>query len=150
MPKVYLAEHDTSPPENQVIKSDPTGHLLRILTSRKAREDVKKRPQKSGGDRSKRPADTTEVSRDAKRIAGNGEDSGPSDAAAVRNIDPPQPSQASYTRTDLHLKTLKDLQSILRSWRLPVSGRKEELIGRILRSQENAGRARRSGRHSRS
>lgn len=41
-PAAYVADHDTAPPEDQVIKTDPTSLLIRALQSRKAKEDARK------------------------------------------------------------------------------------------------------------
>lgn len=46
-PVAYVADHDTAPPEDQVIKTDPTSILIRALQNRKAKEEAKKVQSKS-------------------------------------------------------------------------------------------------------
>ena len=38
----------------------------------------------------------------------------------------------------MQAKTIKDLQNVLKAWNLPVSGKKEDLITRILDHQQRA------------
>ena len=47
----------------------------------------------------------------------------------------PPPAQAHYSKLGLQAKTIKDLQNILKAWNLPVSGKKDDLITRILDCQ---------------
>lgn len=139
-PELYIAHHDTAPPKHQVILSDHTGHLLRMLTSRKAKEDSRKRPQKSSANsnRRKRTTEQNDAPRESKKsaVGTSNDEAGPSNT----NSDERYRASASasnyvFTRVELHGRTLKDLQNILRAERLPVSGRKEELVTRILQHQ---------------
>lgn len=124
-PIAFVADYDTSPPEGQVIKTDPTSLLIRNLQNRKAKEEAKKK-QKAAG---KRPAEEADAGRQVKRGGATGapageEAAGPSGAA-------PSPS-SKYTRASLQSKNVKDLQAILRTLGLTISGKKEDLIARIL------------------
>lgn len=47
----------------------------------------------------------------------------------------PEPSQSSYSKLGLQTKTIKELQGILKAWGLPVSGKKDDLVMRILDQQ---------------
>lgn len=40
--------------------------------------------------------------------------------------------------TPLQAKTIKDLQNVLKAWNLPVSGKKDDLISRILDHQQRS------------
>ena len=167
-PAAYVADHDTAPPADQVIKTDPTSLLIRALQSRKAKEDARKgaakvkqagesgQPASSGtaspvlpatpaglcvtparcrvaADKGKRPAEAGDAGRATKRPASDG--AGPSGSGAGAAGQPPGgpgPSEASYTRMALQARTIKDLQNVLRAWGLPISGKKEDLVSRIL------------------
>lgn len=48
-PTAYIADHDTAPPEDQVVKSDPTSLLIRALHSKKSKEDAKRKQAKAAG-----------------------------------------------------------------------------------------------------
>lgn len=50
----------------------------------------------------------------------------------------PDPASAGFTRLGLVQKTIKDLQNVLKAWNLPVSGKKDDLIQRILDHQRGA------------
>jgi hypothetical protein len=45
------------------------------------------------------------------------------------------PNETSFTRLGLQAKTIKELQVILKGWGLPVSGKKDDLITRLLEHQ---------------
>jgi hypothetical protein len=50
----------------------------------------------------------------------------------------PDPSSSNFSRLVLVAKTIKDLQNVLKAWNLPVSGKKDDLIQRILDHQSGA------------
>ncbi|GAB4820663.1 hypothetical protein N2152v2_007709 [Parachlorella kessleri] len=133
-PTPYIAAHDTAPPENQVVRTDPTSILIRALQSRKAKEDAKKKAK--AADKGKRPIeDGGEVGRASKRAA---DGAGPSNAAAVAGPSVPAPSEAQFTKLGLQAKTIKDLQIVLKAWNLATGGKKEDLINRILDKQSRS------------
>ena len=89
-----------------------------------------------GGRAAKRPA---------AAAAAGGEGTGPSGAsvgggggagAGVGSV--PDPSSSNFSRLGLVAKTIKDLQNVLKAWNLPVSGKKDDLIQRILDHQSGA------------
>lgn len=143
-PAVYVADHNTAPPPDQIIKLDPTGALVRSLQSRKAREGAGKRATKI--DKGKRPAEdppaTTEGQNSAKRpgLAVSSGALGPSSSARAEppSSSLPGPAQSEFASGQLKNKTIKDLQAILRAWGLPVSGKKDDLISRLLEKQTAA------------
>ena len=73
--------------------------------------------------------------------SGGADGAGPSNAggagpsAAADAAAPPAPADATYTQAQLMSKTMKDLQAILRAWKLPVGGRKDDLVSRIMQRQ---------------
>lgn len=92
----------------------------------------------TAADKGKRPADVGDAGRAAKRPATDG--AGPSGtgagaSAAGQPPGGPAPSESSYTRMALQARTIKDLQNMLRGWGLPISGKKEDLVSRILDRQ---------------
>jgi hypothetical protein len=140
-PVGYVADHDTDPPADQVIKTDPTSILIRGLQGKKAKEEAKKRHQQTAraADKGKRPADSLEAGRAPKRIAPG--EAGPSGASLGAGTSSPFETLAShgtFNRLNLVAKTIKDLQTILRAWGLPVTGKKDDLISRILERQSSA------------
>lgn len=51
----------------------------------------------------------------------------------------PSPSEAKFSRLALQAWTLRQLQTLLKAWALPSSGKKDDLVARILRAQAAAG-----------
>jgi hypothetical protein len=49
----------------------------------------------------------------------------------------PEPSQGNYSKLGLQTKTIRELQGILKAWGLAVSGKKDDLIMRILDQQHS-------------
>ena len=98
---------------------------------------------RAAADKGKRPADApAEPGNAAKRGPGASgaspsNASGPSTSAGA-GPSIPQPASADYNRLRLQSKTVKDLQAILKAWGLPISGKKEDLIDRIMEKQEAA------------
>ena len=111
-PRVYVPVHDTAPPADQVVRTDGTNLLIRSLTQHREREE---RARKAGAD--KRPADGAAPAPAAKRPATEVSlPAGPITAAAARGFTVPQ------------------LKAALQSKGLPVGGKKEDLLERLLRS----------------
>lgn len=75
-----------------------------------------------------------EGSRPAKRPSAAAADGvGPSGASAGV----PDPAQSSFTKLGLQPRTIKELQTVLKAWNLPVSGKKDDLIQRLLDHQRS-------------
>ncbi len=111
-PRVYVPVHDTAPPADQVVRTDGTNLLIRSLTQHREREE---RARKAGAD--KRSADGAAPAPAAKRPATEVTlPAGPITAAAARGLTVPQ------------------LKAALQSKGLPVGGKKEDLLERLLRS----------------
>ncbi|KAL4443058.1 hypothetical protein ABPG77_008549 [Micractinium sp. CCAP 211/92] len=139
-PVLYIADHDTAP--QQVVKNDTTSHLVRTLQNKKMKEEAKRKHSRTA-DKGKRPVEEADGGRPAKRPAGGGDSgAGPSSAAGSgaggAGSGVPDAASASFTRLGLVQKTIKDLQNVLKAWNLPVSGKKDDLIQRILDHQRSA------------
>lgn len=90
-------------------------------------------------DKGKRPVEEGDAGRPAKRPAGGSDaGAGPSSAAGGAGGGVPDPASANFARLGLVQKTIKDLQNVLKAWNLPVSGKKDDLIQRILDHQRSA------------
>ncbi|KAL8474594.1 hypothetical protein ACS0TY_031156 [Phlomoides rotata] len=106
--RVYICNHDTSPPEDQVIRTNQTNILIRSLMLMKQRGDSTSRVPV--GSR-KRAAE--------KAVDGK--------AAGKRAMTSTQIASAQ----DLQSLTVERLRALLREKGLPVTGRKDELIARL-------------------
>jgi len=95
---------------------------------RKPRDEIKMKKGRAAADKGKRPAPDSKQQPPAKRAAPAGDEAGPSNASAGGGCQ----HLTRYSRVDLTRKTLKDLQAILKELKLPVSGKKDDLITRIL------------------
>jgi len=95
---------------------------------RKPRDEIKMKKGRAAADKGKRPAPDSKQQPPAKRAAPAGDEAGPSNASAGGGCQ----HLTRYSRADLTRKTLKDLQAILKELKLPVSGKKDDLITRIL------------------
>ncbi|KAF5743696.1 hypothetical protein HS088_TW08G00282 [Tripterygium wilfordii] len=120
--RVYICEHDTSPPEGQNIKTNQQNILIRSLTLKKHKGDSS--------------------SRDAKGAAAT---DGPRKRAADRVVDGRAASKKANSQTgsrqegsnsrapekDFHSLTVERLRAILKERGLSTKGRKDELVARL-------------------
>lgn len=116
-PPLYIAVHSTNPPKGQVVSTDQSSLLIRCLQSKK-----KAKGDPSGSRKGKRQADEQVDARSRKRAQEESQAGG----SSVRTI---------YSEDALDRMTVKELQSILYEKRQPVSGRKADLIERVLNCQ---------------
>jgi len=133
-PATYIAMHDTSPPSSQVVKTDPSSLLIKSLQARKGKKAAARRDTKG-----KRSAEQDTSGRVTKKSAveGSASGSGPSSAGREEQQqgDQGQAAGQQRSRSELEAKTVKELQNILQSMNLPVSGRKGALVDRVLENQ---------------
>eukprot|EP00249_Psilotum_nudum_P011209 c23029_g1_i1 orf=198-692(+) len=124
--RVYICDHDTSPPDEQLIKTDPTNILIRSLTLKKAKRDLTtKEKGKSPVDsaKGKRPADVIPDENLSKKVnAGSGSANSRKDCGPNRLSD-----------KDIQRCTVEKLRTLLKERGLPLKGKKEELIARLKR-----------------
>lgn len=116
-PPLYIAVHSTSPPKGQVVSTDQSSLLIRCLQSKK-----KAKGDPSGSRKGKRQAEEQVDARSRKRAQEESQAGG----SAVQTV---------YSEDALGRMTVKELQSILYEKRKPVSGRKTDLIERVLSCQ---------------
>eukprot|EP01018_Ginkgo_biloba_P014245 Gb_03446 [translate_table: standard] len=122
--RVYVCDHNTSPSEEQLIKTDSTNILIRSLTLKKSKADAKPKDNKgkvvAENGRGKRPAPVDEKP-NAKRAK--------TSSAVGSSKKEGGPSQLSDR--ELQMYTVDTLRSLLRERGLPTKGKKEELIARL-------------------
>nr|XP_043636393.1 uncharacterized protein LOC122607479 [Erigeron canadensis] len=122
--RVYVTDHDTSPPENQLIKTDQVNILIRSL--------LLKQQQKSGttakgakgvsaseSSRKRAPERVVEGRASAKR------------AASTTQNGSRQDGSKSQLPENLQSLTVERLRALLKERGLSVRGKKDELIARL-------------------
>lgn len=123
-PVSYVAVHDTSPPHGQIVTTDPSSLLIKSLKARKSGQQIRKK--QIAVDKGKRPADGQPEGQQGSKKRGVAEDASTSRQGAV-----------TYSKIQLENKTVKDIQKILQEMGLPVSGKKEVLVQRVLQNQQH-------------
>lgn len=118
--RVYICDHDTSPPENQLIKTDQMNILIRSLLLKKqnhradnAKSKVVQGESSGGGACRKRAAEKL-VALGKRAATGDGE------AETLR-----------MSGDSLQGLTVERLRMVLREKGLSVKGKKDELIARL-------------------
>ncbi|XP_040985708.1 uncharacterized protein LOC121233982 [Juglans microcarpa x Juglans regia] len=128
--RVYICDHDTSPPEDQQIKTNQQNILIRSLMLRRQKGDSSSKDVKG--------VTATEGSR--KRVAERAPDSRTSAKRANSQISSRQEgsnSQASsrdfqsFTVERLQSFTVEKLRALLKARGLSLRGKKDELITRL-------------------
>ncbi|XP_024973100.1 uncharacterized protein LOC112511632 isoform X2 [Cynara cardunculus var. scolymus] len=120
--QVYVTDHDTSPPENQVIKTDQVNILIRSL--------LLKQQQKGGGPTSKGVVANEGSRKRAPERAADGRASAKRAASATQNGSRKEGSKSQIPE-NLQRLTVERLRALLKERGLSVKGKKEELIGRL-------------------
>mmetsp|Transcript_2328 Transcript_2328/g.4709 ORF Transcript_2328/g.4709 Transcript_2328/m.4709 type:complete len:177 (-) Transcript_2328:163-693(-) len=138
----YVCEHDTAPPEHQIITTDPTNILIRDLTYKKNKEERTQKGKTEIDPKGKRPADSI-IPPEAKRMftvasavasgSGQRESSGAPSGSAR--------STSDFTESVLNNSTVDMLKAYLKEKNLSTKGRKEELVVRILQYQDRRAKA---------
>ncbi|KAK1271718.1 hypothetical protein QJS04_geneDACA012637 [Acorus gramineus] len=125
--RVWVCEHDTSPPEDQIIKTNTTNILIRALQLSKQRgdpsekKDVKTRSTVEGNKNKRSSERTSDVSTTAKRAKMTNE------SASTRLGE----SSSGPSEIDFQGLTVERLRALLKERSLSVRGRKDELIARL-------------------
>lgn len=126
--RVYICDHDTSPSEEQLIKTNQTNILIRSLTLKKQKE--KQKVDASAKD--VKGVATPERSR-SKRVA----ERPPSDGRAAKRpvtSSPPSGSRqegSSRASDNFQSLTVERLRAILKEKGLSLRGKKDELVARL-------------------
>lgn len=110
--RIYICDHDTAPPENQVIKTDQMNILIRSLTLKKQQGEVTDSSRKRVSDRAdgRAPAKRTMTSSNSARQGGS--------------------SSRAVDKTFQGL-TVERLRALLKEKGLSPKGKKDELIERL-------------------
>ncbi|GAB2269696.1 hypothetical protein Dimus_004618 [Dionaea muscipula] len=109
--RVYVCERDTSPPDHQVIKTDQMNILIRSLTLKKQKGDMKGMPE---GSRKRVPEKVADGRASAKRLM-----------TGTQNGTPQEVSD------NFQGLTVDRLRVLLREKGLSPRGKKDELIARL-------------------
>ncbi|GAX74948.1 hypothetical protein CEUSTIGMA_g2394.t1 [Chlamydomonas eustigma] len=111
-------------PDQVITTDDTTEALIRVLKTQRQGGQGKQAGAKQAADKQKRPLDNAEASKQKKQGI---------------TFTPPQLScgkddahKRVYTTDDLKGKTVKELQDLLKARSMPVSGKKEALMQRII------------------
>ncbi|XP_077229803.1 SAP domain-containing protein [Tasmannia lanceolata] len=121
--RVYICEHDTSPPADQLIKTNQTNILIRSLMLNKQKADSSSKDIKVNG--------TTEGTK-GKRSAERNVDGRAS--AKRANINGPslrQDGSSNCPSEEFQTLTVEKLRALLKERSLPTKGKKDELIARL-------------------
>uniref|UniRef100_A0A803QY40 SAP domain-containing protein n=2 Tax=Cannabis sativa TaxID=3483 RepID=A0A803QY40_CANSA len=121
--RVYVCVHDTSPPDDQQIKTNQQNILIRSLTLRNKKGDSSSKDVKSAGateSSRKRPAERTLDSRASAKKANSQSSTSRQEGSS---------NQASIK--DFQGLTVERLRALLKAKGLSLKGKKEELIARL-------------------
>ncbi|KAL6497199.1 hypothetical protein OROGR_029128 [Orobanche gracilis] len=120
--RVYICDHDTSPPDNQLIKTNQTTILVRSLTLKNQRGDSSSKDGKGTA--------SNQVSR--KRAAEKALDKAAGKKAmSSTQLDSPQEGSSRCLDKDLQSFTVERLRSFLKERGFSMKGKKDELIARL-------------------
>ncbi|KAL4192470.1 hypothetical protein AMTRI_Chr06g172160 [Amborella trichopoda] len=130
--RVYICDHDTSPPEEQLIKTNQTNILIRSLTLKKQKGESKVKDTKGKGGtdnaKGKRSAERAVDSRTSVKRANvaNGSSSSRKEGSI------------NYSEREIQNLTVERLRYLLKERNLPTKGKKEELVARLKNDQEES------------
>lgn len=122
--RVYICDHDTAPPEDQLIRTDPTNILIRSLTLKKAKAEPKMRDSKRKG-----VAENVKGKRSAERLVDDKLTVKKSNNATVSSQK--EGGSSCLPESDLQCCTVDKLRFLLKERGLPTKGKKDELIARL-------------------
>ncbi|XP_062168330.1 uncharacterized protein LOC133874508 [Alnus glutinosa] len=120
--RVYICDHDTSPPDGQQIKTNQQNILIRSLMLRKQKGDSSSKDVKGVA--------ASESSR--KRVAERSADGRASAKRATIQISSRQEgSNSQASNRDFQSFTVERLRALLKARGLSLKGKKDELIARL-------------------
>ncbi|KAG2678553.1 hypothetical protein I3760_11G008200 [Carya illinoinensis] len=120
--RVYICDHETSPPEDQQIKTNQQNILIRSLMLRRQKSDSISKDVKG--------LTATEGSR--KRVAERTPDARTSAKRANSQISTRQEgSNSQASSRDFQSFTVEKLRALLKARGLSIKGKKDELITRL-------------------
>ncbi|XP_021905455.1 uncharacterized protein LOC110820314 isoform X1 [Carica papaya] len=119
--RVYLCDHETSPPEDQQIKTNQQNILIRSLALKKQKSDSSSKGVKE-----------TAAEGPRKRTAERALDGRASAKKANSQISSHQEgSNSGAAERDLQALTVERLRALLKEKGLSLKGKKDELIARL-------------------
>ncbi|THU54205.1 hypothetical protein C4D60_Mb10t22590 [Musa balbisiana] len=121
--RVYVCDHETAPPEGQVIKTNSTNILIRALQINKQKSDAKDVIAKSA-------ADSNTVKRSAVRTS---ERRSPPKKTKTSSASTSHRGSSSSELSEKKLQTMtvERLRALLKERGLSPKGKKDELIARL-------------------
>ncbi|XP_006662938.1 uncharacterized protein LOC102714504 [Oryza brachyantha] len=133
--RVYVCEHDTDPPEGQVIKTDSRNILIRHLQLKKKEMDAKEaKDTKDAG--SKTQGDTVKWKRVAPSSLDGQSSSKRPNLGDSSGLSAAEEATSGFSRQILQSFTVERLRGLLRQRGLMTKGKKDELIARLRESQD--------------
>ncbi|GAB2223668.1 hypothetical protein Droror1_Dr00004406 [Drosera rotundifolia] len=114
--RVYISERDTSPPDHQVIQTDQENILIRSLTIKRQKGDIKGETE---GSRKRVPEKVVDGRASAKRVMTSTPNGAKQEASSSRVSD------------NLQGLTVERLRVLLREKGLSPKGKKDDLIARL-------------------
>ncbi|CAK9226815.1 unnamed protein product [Sphagnum jensenii] len=137
--KVYVCQHDTAPPDEQLIKTDSTNILIRALTLKKEKGRTDQKAKDSKGKVVTAAASTPEEGKGKRPAERQLEDKPALKRANTANGSTPDRKEEGSSRLsgkNLQVCTVQQLKAMLKEMNLPLKGNKEELIARLLKEQK--------------
>uniref|UniRef100_A0ACD6AMK0 Uncharacterized protein n=2 Tax=Avena sativa TaxID=4498 RepID=A0ACD6AMK0_AVESA len=122
--RVYVCEHDTDPPEGQVIETDTTNILIRHLQLKKKESEAKDTGSRIPGESSK-----------GKRSAARSLDVQNSSKKPNLGNSSAEEAISGFSQHTLQSFTVERLRALLRQRGFTAKGKKDELITRLRESQ---------------
>lgn len=120
--QVYLCDHDTRPPDDQVIRTDSTNILIRSLSLKKNKEESSKVKEGRGG--------KTGEDLKGKRLVEGGNGDVPSTKRQKTVKGGSGGSSNPLSERELQSMTVDRLRSLLKDMGASARGKKEELVAR--------------------
>ncbi|KAH7549729.1 hypothetical protein ACOSP7_025351 [Xanthoceras sorbifolium] len=116
----YVCVHDTSPPADQLIKTNQQNILIRSLTLKKQKGDPSSKDAKGVA--------TADKKRAAERVL---DSRAPAKRASSQSTSRQEGSNSRATEKDFHSLTVERLRLLLKEKGLSPKGKKDELIARL-------------------
>ncbi|KAF7042886.1 hypothetical protein CFC21_052370 [Triticum aestivum] len=126
--RVYVCEHDTNPPEGQVIETDTTNILIRHLQLKKKESEAK-----DAGSRT--PGESGKGKRCAARSLGVQKSSKKPNLGSSSGLSSSDEAISGFSQHTLQSFTVERLRALLRQSGLTTKGKKDELITRLREAQ---------------
>ncbi|XP_044476393.1 uncharacterized protein LOC123203960 [Mangifera indica] len=117
--RVYVCEHDTSPPANQLVKTNQQNILIRSLTLKKQKDASSKDVKGVAGADKKRAAERVLDGRN------------PAKRANMQASSRQEGMNSCAAEKDFHSLTVERLRALLKERGLSPKGKKDDLVARL-------------------